>query len=92
MSLLCDLVVYSAAQKLSMQQLTLVEIEVVCCTLIAAGTGQRPDLLAVEGSFYHFLLVNNLAHLDTLARMDTRIFLPFLIIKSKYVRVKILSQ
>ena len=71
-----------------MQQLTLVEIELVCCMLIAAGTGRRPDLLAVEGSFYYLLVVNILADLDTLARMDTRIFLPFMIIKSKYVKVK----
>ena len=67
-----------------MQQLTLVEIELVCCMLIAAGTGRRPDLLAVEGSFYYLLVVNILADLDTLARMDTRIFLPFMIIKSNH--------
>ena len=76
-----------------MKQLTLVEIELVCCMLLAAGTGCRPDLLAVEGSFYYFLAPNSLADLDTFqAGMDTRTFLPLLIIKSKYVSVGNLWQ
>lgn len=77
-----------------MKQLTLVEIEVVCRRmLVAAGTGCHQDLLTVEGSFYYFLAVNSFADLDTFQEwMDTRTFLPFRIIKSKYVSVGSLWQ
>ena len=66
-------------------QLTLVDIEVARCVLVQVDTERYSDMLEVEHTFDHCLVVDTQADLDTVRmEVDKPLLTPSLIIKSKY--------